>query len=74
MPNSIKKVFSVEEEYSYLNQHFGKHSLDWTLLRQDLINEGEKKYDRLKILLKDKNIIEVTFDVTQLFSKEKGDY
>lgn len=55
----------IKQEYIELRHRFG----NYRLVRQDLMEYNKKMFDKLEIEGEDGQIIEVYFDITELFGK-----
>ena len=65
-PNSMA---GVQAEYRYLKQHFGQRNLKWRLLKQYLLQTGDKTFDVITIELADGAKRIIYFDITEFFGK-----
>ena len=65
-PNSIA---GIAAEYSYLKKKFGRENDDWLLIRQSVLNQKDKVYDRMDLDLKDGSKKSVFFDISEFFGK-----
>jgi hypothetical protein len=60
----------IAAEYNYLAQRFGKKGQDWERVKQELIPEASKFYDKIFIKnLKTNEESFVYFDITSFFGK-----
>lgn len=59
----------VDAEYSWLEEKFGKQNISWELNDQDLIDDGDKQYDNLRIKFPGGEIKEFWFDITEFYGK-----
>lgn len=59
----------IKAEYDYIETKFGRKNVDWQLVRQSLIREGGRAYDRMEIRLPDGSRKELYFDLTEFFGK-----
>lgn len=60
----------IPAEYAYISYEYGERGTDWRLMEQSLVHKGGKSYDVLKIyLIKEKEEIEVYFDISDFFGK-----
>jgi len=65
-PNSMA---GIEAEYNYLRRKFGRENVDWRLIRQSVLNQQGKVYDRMDLDLKDGSRKTVFFDISEFFGK-----
>ena len=65
-PNSMA---GISAEYDYLGKQFGRRNVDWNLLRQSILNQKGKVYDRMDLDLKDGSRKTVFFDIGEFFGK-----
>ena len=59
----------VDAEYNWLEEKFGKQNIKWELDDQELIDEGDKQWDILRIKFADGKIKEFWFDITDFYGK-----
>lgn len=59
----------VDAEYSWIEERFGKQNINWELNDQELINEGDKQFDVLRIKFRDGITKEFWFDITDFYGK-----
>lgn len=59
----------VDAEYNWLEERFGKQNINWELNDQELINEGDKQFDVMRIKFRDGKIKEFWFDITNFYGK-----
>lgn len=59
----------INAEYLYIEQKFGKRGVDWQLIKQELLNENQKVYDRFIFQLSDQTVISLYFNLTEFFGK-----
>ena len=59
----------IRMEYQWVEQHFGRRGTDWQLVKQALLQEGDRSYDVLHIRLADGTEREIHFDITNFFGK-----
>lgn len=64
--NSIE---GIAAEYDYLRQKFGRENRDWNLVRQSVLKQDGKFYDRMELDLKDGSRKTVFFDISEFFGK-----
>lgn len=55
----------VDAEYDYLDGKYGEYEL----VSQELIDEGDKQYDVLKIKLHSGEVKDFWFDITEFYGK-----
>ncbi len=65
-PNSFA---GIAAEYSYLKKTFGQENVDWNLVRQSILQQQGKVYDRMDLDLKDGSRKTVFFDIGEFFGK-----
>ena len=65
-PNSMA---GIAAEYSYLKKKFGRENVDWNLVRQSVLQQQGKVYDRMDLDLKDGSKKTVFFDIGEFFGK-----
>ena len=59
----------IEAEYVWLEKKFGEQDVKWELLDQESIDEGDKKYDILKIKFPDGEERTIWFDITDFYGR-----
>lgn len=59
----------VAKEYEWVRKHFGQPNVDWILVFQQLLDEGDRFYDLLHIRLADGTEKDIYFDITDFFGK-----
>ena len=59
----------VDSEYNWLEEKFGKQNISWELNDQELIDEGNKQYDILRIKFPSGELKEFWFDITDFYGK-----
>jgi hypothetical protein len=59
----------VDAEYNWLEENYGKQNINWVLNDQELIDEGDRQFDLLKIKFPDGKMKEVWFDITEFYGK-----
>ena len=59
----------VDAEYIWIEERFGKQNIKWEMNDQELIDEGDKQYDILRIKFPDGKIEEFWFDITDFYGK-----
>lgn len=59
----------IEAEYLFIEDKFGKRGVGWKLVRQELLNENQQVFDRIKIQLSNKTEINLIFNLTAFFGK-----
>lgn len=59
----------IRLEYEWLEDHYGKQGLDWTMLMQSLNFEDDRPYDVLHIRLADGAEKRIYFDISGFFGK-----
>lgn len=59
----------VDAEYNWLEERFGKQNINWELIDQQLIDEGDKQFDVLRIKFRDGKSEEFWFDITNFYGK-----
>jgi len=58
-------IEGVDQEYNEVQKRFGNYKL----IRQSLLNQEGRMFDKLELELEDGRIIEVYFDITDFFGK-----
>jgi hypothetical protein len=58
---------SVDAEYRYIAERYGKKDIDYHIEQQHLICDKGKHYDILKIRLKNKERLAIFFDITESY-------
>ena len=59
----------VDAEYNWLEERVGKQNINWVLNDQELIDDGDKQYDNLKIKFQRGEIKEFWFDISDFYGK-----
>jgi hypothetical protein len=59
----------VDAEYNWLEEKFGKQNINWELIDQELIDEGNRQYDVLRIKFRGDKTEEFWFDITEFYGK-----
>ncbi|MHA2247590.1 MAG: hypothetical protein ACXADY_21760 [Candidatus Hodarchaeales archaeon] len=59
----------LDVEYQYLEKLFGKRGIDWKLIQQTLLSEGNKIYDKIELELVDQTSVTIYFDITAFYGK-----
>lgn len=59
----------VDAEYNLLEEKFGKQNFIWELIDQELIDEGNRQFDVLRIKFRDGKIKKLWFDITNFYGK-----
>lgn len=59
----------IDGEYIWLEEKFGEQDVLWELIDQESIDEGDKKYDILKIKFPNGDEKEIWFDITDFYGK-----
>lgn len=57
----------VDAEYIWIEERFGKQNINWELIDQELVDDGDKQYDILRIKFPDGKIEEFWFDITDFY-------
>lgn len=60
----------VEAEYNWLEKKYGEENVEWEINLQELVDEGNKQYDILRIKLLNSEIKEVWFEITEFYGRE----
>ena len=68
MDNAIK-VESVDSEYKYISDRYGKKDVDWKLEKQVVFEESGNHYDEIKITLNSGEEKIFYFDVSSFWGK-----
>jgi hypothetical protein len=59
----------IDGEYIWLEEKYGEQDFGWELIDQQSIDEGDKKYDILKIKFLNGEEREFWFDITDFYGK-----
>ena len=59
----------VKAEYEYLGKKFGQPQKNWKLNKQDTVEQDDKKFDQLDIILANGYKETIYFDITNFFGK-----
>jgi hypothetical protein len=59
----------IDGEYIWLEEKYGEQDFGWELIDQQSIDEGDKKYDILKIKFLNGEEREFWFDITNFYGK-----
>ena len=59
----------IDGEYIWLEEKYGEKDFGWELIDQQSIDEGDKKYDILKIKFLNGEEREFWFDITNFYGK-----
>ena len=59
----------IDAEYHWLEEKYSKQNIDWELVDQQLIDEGDKQYDILRIKFRSGDVKEFWFDITSFYGK-----
>ncbi|MHA2304823.1 MAG: hypothetical protein ACXACU_05465 [Candidatus Hodarchaeales archaeon] len=59
----------IEAEYLYIENKFGERGVDWSLIKQELLNQKQQVFDRITIQLQDQSLISLFFNLTAFFGK-----
>jgi len=59
----------IDGEYIWLEEKYGEQDFGWELIDQQSIDEGDKKYDILKIKFLNGEEKEFWFDITDFYGK-----
>lgn len=63
------EIEGVNAEYDWLEEKFGRQNKKWEMIDQLLIDEDDRQYDLLKIRLRNGDIKEFWFDITEFFGE-----
>ena len=66
---ALNSIQGIAAEYDYLRQKFGRQNVAWNLIRQGILQQGDKVYDRMDLDLKDGGRKTVFFDISEFFGK-----
>ena len=69
--NATEDFQGIILEYAYLRRRFGTQDFDWELKKQSLIEQNNKAYDRMDLILKDGAKRSIFFDISSFFNKTK---
>ncbi|MEO0185814.1 MAG: hypothetical protein ABIL22_07175 [candidate division WOR-3 bacterium] len=67
--NATNSMEGVNAEYQYLAKKFGVQGRDWKLIRQSLMPQSGRQYDKMEIELTDRTKKTIFFDITSFFGK-----
>ena len=59
----------VDAEYKWLEEKYGKVNVEWEMVDQTLIDEGDSQFDILKIKFKNGDFKTFWFDITDFYGK-----
>ena len=59
----------VNAEYVWLEQKYGEENVEWEMINQGLIDEENKQIDLLKVKLRNDEVKEVWFDISDFYDK-----
>ena len=59
----------VDAEYNWFEEKFGEQNITWELIDQELMDEGERQFDLIRIKLKSGEVKELWFDITDFYGK-----
>jgi hypothetical protein len=59
----------IDGEYIWLEEKYGEQDFGWELIDQQSIDDGDKKYDILKIKFLNGEEKEFWFDITDFYGK-----
>jgi len=66
---ALDEIEGVNSEYNWLEQNFGEENLEWEMLGQELIDEGDRQYDILRIKFLNGEVKEFWFDITEFYGE-----
>ena len=64
------EIEGVDAEYVWLEEKFGEENVEWEMIDQVLLDEGDSQFDLLKVKLRNDEVKEVWFDITDFYGKE----
>jgi len=59
----------ISKEYMFISMFYGNRDKDWELIMQSLQEHNNKSFDVIEIKLKNGEVKEVFFDITNFFGK-----
>ena len=59
----------VDAEYVWLEEKYGEENIEWEMIDQTLLDEGDKQFDLLKIKFSNGNTKEFWFEITGFYGK-----
>ena len=59
----------VDAEYNWLEEKYGEENVDWEMIDQTLLDEGDRQFDILKIKFSNGKTEEFWFDITDFYGK-----
>ena len=59
----------VDAEYNWLEEKYGEENVEWEMVDQTLLDEGDKQFDLLKIKFSNGNTKEFWFEITGFYGK-----
>lgn len=62
-------INGITDEYKYISIFYGKIDSDWTRELQSLNSHNDKTYDVIKIKLRNGDVKEIYFDISNFFGK-----
>jgi hypothetical protein len=62
-------VAGIDAEYHYLGQRFGQQNVDWRLIKQELVNHGDKILDEISLKISHDGKRIIYFDITEFSGK-----
>ena len=59
----------IDAEYKWLEKKYGKQNIHWELNLQELVDEGDKQFDLLKIKFTNDEVKEIWFDISDFYGQ-----
>jgi hypothetical protein len=63
------EIEGVDAEYLWLEENHGEENVEWEILDQTLLDEGDRQFDILKIKFSDGKMEEYWFEITGFYGK-----
>ena len=60
----------VDAEYTWLEQKYGNAEVDWEMIDQTLLDEGDRQFDLLRRKFLSGETKEFWFDITEFYGKK----
>jgi len=67
--NANNSFDGVDAEYRYIEKKYGKKSIHWNFISQEIIRHNQRNYDLIVLSDKKGNIINLYFDITDFYGK-----
>ena len=66
---ALNSVAGIDAEVRYLGQRCGRQTVDWRLIKQDLINHGDRILDEISLKISHDGKRIIYFDITEFSGK-----